>query len=68
MGRGVRIVGGSTLPTGQKQGASVPGGRSDEESMSTGIRELLLGWGRESEPRDDEERFERIAALRREKA
>ena len=62
MGRGDRIIGGSTLPIGQKQGAPRPGQETDEESMSKGIRELLLGWGRESEPRDDEER---LASLRR---
>jgi len=65
MGRGDRTIGGSTLPTGRKQGAPGPGREVDEDSMSTGIRELLLGWGRESEPRDDEERLERLAALRR---
>ena len=64
MGRADRTMGGSTLPTGRKQGAPSPG-REVEESLSTGIRELLLGWGRESESRDDEERLERLAALRR---
>ena len=62
MGRGVRIVGGSTLPTGQKQGAPRPGQGAEEESMPTGIRELVLGWGGESEPHDD---AERLAALLR---
>ena len=51
---------GSTLPTGQKQGAPRP--VADEESMPTGIRELVLGWGGESEPHDDDER---LAALLR---
>ena len=35
---------GSALSTGARQGAPSPGD-DDEESMSTGIRELVLGWG-----------------------
>lgn len=62
MGRGLRTVRGSTLPTGQKHGAPRPGQEADEESMPTGIRELVLGWGGESEPYDDDER---LAALLR---
>jgi hypothetical protein len=52
---------GSALPAG-KRGAPGPGGEINRESMSLGIRELVLGWGGESEPQDDDER---LAALRR---
>lgn len=62
MGSGDRTVSGSTLPTGQRQGAPGPGREIDEESMSTGIRELVVGWGGASEAGDDEER---LAAIRK---
>ena len=63
MGERVRAQLGSALPNGERQGApGRPVQEVDEESMSTGIRELVLGWGGQSEPDDDEER---LAALRR---
>jgi len=60
MGERVRAQLGSALPGREQQGA--PGPEGVEESMPMGIRELVLGWGGQSEPRDDEER---LAALRR---
>ena len=61
MGATVRTQRGSALPAG-KQGAPGPGREVDEESMSTGIRELVVGWGGSPEPDDDEER---LAAIRK---
>ena len=62
MGATVRTQRGSALPAG-KQGAPGPGREVDEESMSTGIRELIMGWGGASEPSDDDQR---LAAIRKE--
>ena len=64
MGERVRTQLGSALPLGEQetQSAPSPGRDADEESMSIGIRALLLGWGGTTEPRDDDER---LAALRR---
>lgn len=61
MGKGIRADSGSTLPTGVRQGAPSPGDEVEEGSMSTGFRNLIVGWGGKSEPRDDEER---LAAIR----
>jgi hypothetical protein len=61
MGERVRTQLGSTLPTGERQGAPGPGHEAEAESMSMGIRELVLGWGGQPERDDDEER---LAALR----
>jgi hypothetical protein len=57
MGERVRTQLGSALPAG-KQGAPGPG----HESMSAGIRNLILAWTEGPDPRDDEER---LAAIRR---
>ena len=63
MGSGDRTVRGSALPGAARQGAPGPGSREvDGDSMSTGIRELVLGWGGASEPGDDDER---LAAIRK---
>ena len=62
MGERVRTQLGSALPFGETQSAPSPGGDADEESMSVGIRSLLLGWGGKTERVDDEER---LAALLR---
>jgi len=62
MGEGVRTQLGSTLPLGEGQSAPGPERDADEESMSTGMRELLVGWGGKVEPRESDER---LAALRR---
>jgi hypothetical protein len=62
MGERVRTQLGSALLFGETQSAPSPASDGDEESMSTGIRALLLGWGGNTEPVDDEER---LAALRR---
>ena len=48
----------SALPAGKRGGAAGPG----RESMSPGIRNLILAWGDGPEPRDDDER---LAAIRR---
>ena len=64
MGRRVRAQIGSTLPDGERQGAPGPGHPTEEESMSTMIRELVFGWGGQSDRRDDDERLD---ALRRAK-
>jgi hypothetical protein len=61
MGERVRAQIGSALPNRERQGAPGPGHETDEESMSIGIRELVMGWGGQSEPREDDER---LAALR----
>jgi hypothetical protein len=61
MGERVRTQLGSALPTG-KQGAPGPGGEVDRESMSPGIRTLILAWGQGPELRDDDER---LAAIRK---
>ena len=60
-GKGNRTDRGSALPAG-KRGAPGPVREIDRESMPLAIRELVKGWGGESEPRHDEER---LAALRR---
>jgi hypothetical protein len=62
MGERVRTQIGSALPFGERQGAPGPAREVDEESMSMGIRSLLLGWGEGRDPRDHDER---LAALRR---
>ena len=62
MGERVRAQLGSALSSEERQGAPGPEHEVDEESMSMGIRELVLGWGGQSEPHDDDER---LAALRR---
>jgi len=64
MGGRVRAQIGSTLPDGERQGAPAPGHPTEEESMSTMIRELVFGWGGQSDRRDDDERLD---ALRRAK-
>ena len=61
MGERVRTQLGSALPTG-KQGAPGPGRELNRESMSPGIRNLILAWGEGPEPRDDDER---LSAIRR---
>jgi hypothetical protein len=61
MGERVRAQIGSALPDGERQGAPGPGHVTDEESMSIGIRELVIGWGGQAEPREVDER---LAALR----
>ena len=65
MGERVRAQIGSALPNGERQGAPGPGHETEEESMSIGIRELVLGWGGQSEPHEDDER---LATLRISKA
>jgi hypothetical protein len=62
MGGRVRAQIGSALPDGKRQGAPGPGHTTEEESMSIGIRNLLLAWGEGHDPRDDDER---LAAIRR---
>jgi len=62
MGGRVQSQLGSTLPPGERQGAPIPRRGSDGESMSMGIRNLLLAWGEGHDPRDDDER---LAAIRR---
>jgi hypothetical protein len=64
MGERVRTQLGSALPPGEKETQSAPSPVGDviEESMSIGIRALLLDWGGKREPGDDDER---LAALRR---
>ena len=62
MGERVRAQIGSALPNGERQGAPSPVDRTGEESMSIGIRNLLLAWGEGHDPRDDDER---LAAIRR---
>ncbi len=62
MGERVRTQVGSTLLSGERQGAPGPAHEVDEESMSMGIRSLILAWGEGRDPRDDDER---LAALRR---
>jgi hypothetical protein len=62
MGERIRTQLGSALPPGETQSAPSPPGDADEESMSMGIRSLLLGWGGKTERVDDEER---LASLRR---
>ena len=57
MGERVRTELGSALPAG-KQGAPGPG----RESMSAGIRSMILAWTEGPDPRNDEER---LAAIRR---
>jgi hypothetical protein len=64
MGGRVRAQIGSTLPDGERQGAPCPGHPTEGESMSTMIRELVFGWGGQSDRRDDDERLD---ALRRAK-
>ena len=59
---GDRTVWGSALATTARQGKPGPAHEVDEDSMSTGIRELVLGWGGASEPGDDEAR---LAAMRK---
>lgn len=60
MGEKDRTDRGSALPTG-KRGAPGQEGEIKRESMPLGIRELVLGWGGESDAREDDER---LAALR----
>ena len=62
MGERVRTQLGGTLRFGERQGAPGQEHEADEESMSMGIRALVLGWGGESGPDDD---AERLAALRK---
>ena len=61
MGERVRAQIGSALPDGERQGAPGPGHETDEESMSSGMRELVMGWGGQAEPHEDDER---LATLR----
>ena len=62
MGERVRTQIGSALPFGERQGAPGPAREVGEESMSMGIRTLILAWGEGRDPRDDDER---LAALRK---
>ena len=64
MGGRVRAQIGSAMPDGERQGAPSPVRGTEEESMSIGIRNLLLAWGEARDPRDDDERLD---ALRRAK-
>jgi len=48
----------SALATAARQGAPGPG----RESMSAGIRNLIIAWTEGPDPRDDDER---LAAIRR---
>ena len=60
MGERVRSQLGSALPYGDRQGAPDQEHGIDRESMSTGIRNMLLAWGEGHDPRDDDERLEAI--------
>ena len=62
MGERVRSQLGSALPIEERQGAPDPGHGIEGESMSMGIRNLLLAWGEGHDPRDDDER---LAAIRK---
>jgi len=62
MGGRVRAQIGSALPDGERQGAPDHAHGVARESMSMGIRNLLLAWGEGRDPRDDDER---LAAIRR---
>lgn len=62
MGMGIRTVGGSTLPTGERQGAPSPGHVEVEDAMPAALRELLRGWGDDAEPRDDDARLAALLA------
>ena len=61
MGSGDRTVWGSALRTKARQGAPSPAHAVDEDSMSTGMFDLVLGWGGRTDPREDDER---LAAIR----
>ena len=61
MGEKVRTQLGIALPFGERDGAPTPAHEVHEESMSMGIRNLLLAWGEERDPRGDDER---LAAIR----
>ena len=60
MGERVRAQIGSALPNGERQGAPGPGHATEEDSMSNAIRELVFGWGGQSDPRDDDERLDAL--------
>ena len=60
MGERVRAQIGSALPDGERQGAPGPGHATEEDSMSVVIRELVFGWGGQSDPRDDDERLDAL--------
>ena len=62
MGERVRSQLGSAMPHRERQGAPDARHGIDGESMSMGIRNLLLAWGEGNDPRDDDER---LAAIRR---
>ena len=57
----VRTQLGSALPFEEWEGAPAPAHVVHEESMSMGIRNLLLAWGEGRDPRGDDER---LAAIR----
>jgi hypothetical protein len=61
MGERVRTQVGSAVPFGERQGAPGPAREVERESMSLGIRNMLLAWGEGHDPRDDDER---LAAIR----
>ena len=61
MGAGDRTVQGSAVRIAAKKGAPRPGREVDRDAMSTGIRELVQGWGGAPEPGHDDER---LAAIR----
>ena len=61
MGKGIRTDGGRALPTGSREGEPSPGRAINRESMSLGIRNLILAWGEGPDQRDDDER---LAAVR----
>ena len=60
MGERVRAQIGSALPAGEKQGAPSSGHATEEDSMSSAIRELVFGWGGQSDPRNDDERLDAL--------
>lgn len=60
MGERVRAQIGSALPDGERQGAPGPELATEEDSMSSAIRELVLRWGGQSDPRNDDERLEAL--------
>ena len=62
MGMGIRTVGGSTLPTAERQGAPGPEHVADEDSMPAAIRELLQRWGEDAELCDGDARLAALLA------
>jgi hypothetical protein len=60
MGGRVRAQIGGALPDGEGQAAPGPGPATEQESMSSAIRELVFGWGGQSDPRGDDERLDAL--------